>query len=74
MMTFGYLPGPVYRPLLACIASAIADPGPTVKARVGREVGPQTPDKVPSLTMRQKPPVVVRAFGFSIVTAGSDAA
>ena len=45
-----------------------------VKARVGRALGPQFPDRVPSLTMRQNPPVTVTGRGFSIVTVGGDEA
>ncbi len=74
MTTFGYLPGPVYFPLFACIMSAIADAGPIVNASVGNELGPHTPDNVPSLTIRQAPPAVIRDFGFSMVTVGSEAA
>ena len=60
--------------LFACIWSAIADPGPMVKARVGKVLGPQLPEKVPSLKIRQEPPVTVRGLGFSIVTVGGDEA
>jgi hypothetical protein len=45
-----------------------------VKARVGNVLGPQFPDRVPSLTMRQNPPVTVTCRGFSIVTVGGDEA
>jgi hypothetical protein len=45
-----------------------------VKARVGRVLGPQFPESVPSLTMRQNPPVTVTGRGFSIVTVGGDEA
>ena len=65
-----YFPGPVYFALLPCKASAIAERGPTVNVRVGSELGPQIPDKVPSLSSRHVPPIVVRAFGFSMVTEG----
>src|SRR5689334_22751279 len=49
-------------------------PGPIVKARVGKAAGPQVPEKVPSLRIRQPPPVTERGFGFSIVTVASAAA
>src|SRR6516165_5464400 len=68
------MPGPVNFALFACIWSAIAEPGPMVKARVGRVLGPQFPESVPSLTMRQNPPVTVTGRGFSIVTVGGDEA
>jgi hypothetical protein len=45
-----------------------------VKASVGSELGPQLPERVPSLTMRQNPPVIVSGLGFSIVTVGGDEA
>jgi len=48
-------------------------PGPIVKARVGRLLGPQTPEKVPSLRIRQKPVVTVRVWGFSMLALGRDA-
>src|SRR5262249_53275351 len=52
------------------IWSAMVEPGPMVKARVGRELGPQLPESVPSLRMRQNPPVTVTALGLSMVTVG----
>lgn len=45
-----------------------------VKASVGRELGPQLPESVLLLRIRQKPPVTVRDFGLSIVAVGCDAA
>jgi hypothetical protein len=45
-----------------------------VRARVGKVPGPQLPESVPSLTIRQNPPVTVTARGFSIVTVGGDEA
>src|SRR6516225_6890543 len=66
------MPGPVNFALFACIWSAIAEPGPMVKASVGSVLGPQFPERVPSLTMRQNPPVTVTGRGFSIVTVGGD--
>jgi hypothetical protein len=45
-----------------------------VKARVGRALGPQFPERVPSLTVRQNPPVTVTGRGFSIVPEGGDEA
>ena len=45
-----------------------------VKASVGRELGPQFPERVPSLTMRQNPPVTVTGRGLSMVTVGGVAA
>lgn len=45
-----------------------------VKASVGRELGPQLPESVLLLRIRQKPPVTVRDLGLSIVAVGCDAA
>src|SRR6478735_6695527 len=66
MISFLYVPGPVKLALFACSASAIAEPGPIVKASVGSELfGPKLPEKVLLLRMRQKPPVTVRDLGLS---------
>ena len=69
------MPGPVKLDLFACSASAMAEPGPIVKASVGSELlGPKLPEKVLLLRIRQKPPVTVRDLGFSIVAVGCGAA
>jgi len=61
--------------LFACSASAMAEPGPIVKASVGVELlGPKLPEKVLLLRIRQKPPDTVRDLGFSIVAVGWGAA
>lgn len=53
----------------------MAEPGPIVKASVGIELfGPKLPEKVLLLRIRQKPPVTVRDFGFSMVAVGWGAA
>ena len=65
------MPGPVNFALFACSWSAIADPGPIVKASVGNELlGPKLPEKVSLLRMRQKPPLTVRDLGLSMVALG----
>lgn len=75
MISFLYVPGPVNFALFACSWSAIADPGPIVKASVGNELlGPKLPEKVSLLRMRQKPPLTVRDLGLSIVAVGCGAA
>jgi hypothetical protein len=45
-----------------------------VKVRVGNPLGPHVPENVPSLKMRQPPPVSVRGAGRSMVTAAWDLA
>ncbi len=61
--------------MFACSVSAMAEPGPIVKARVGIELlGPKLPEKVLLLRIRQKPPVTVRDLGFSMVAVGWGAA
>ncbi|MCU1332001.1 MAG: hypothetical protein JWM08_993 [Candidatus Angelobacter sp.] len=45
-----------------------------MRASVGNELGPQLPEKVLSLRIRQKPPVTVRDFGLSMVADGCGAA
>src|SRR5438093_9888591 len=75
MISFVYRPGPAYFALFACIASAIAEPGPIVSASIGSALGPQMPEKVLlSLRMRHPPSVTVRCFGLSIVAVGCTAA
>src|SRR6476646_10795644 len=75
MISFLYVPEPVKLALFACSASAIAEPGPIVKASVGIELfGPKLPEKVLLLKIRQKPPVTVRDLGLSIVAVGCGAA
>ena len=67
--------GPAKLALFACSASAIAEPGPIVKASVGNELfGPKLPEKVLLLRMRQKPPATVRDLGLSMVAVGWGAA